>query len=925
MATIDELKSRVDLNDLAEFMGLERPDNKGNYRSPHHDDKAPSLSIFKNGKTFKDHSAGDAPESKGDCINFVQWVNGCDTTEAIKFLHEYTGLPLTRPEGGESMRDKSLAEIIQFKSFHKENEADLEKAVAYLKGRGIPEAVTRRGIVQRTIGFNVYHSDRVAAGQPMHGGPAVAFFTKCRVTGRVVSADMRYLDPDLNGGVKTQCQGEKDGFAWAMDWRTVKSAHTVYVVESPINAVSVEACGMKGVAAVATRGTGTIESIDWGFLTGKKVMICMDNDEPNERGVSPGRSAGWRLHELLLGLNVAAFLVDQYEWEVNDVNDFIKDVEPARLETELQVLRTRLQKIDPFLIPGLPGNNDFLRGKPRMYLPPHDYARYWQYRPKEDFTTVASRKSDADGNEQEVFSDVCGFRVAGISRVTIASATSTMSGQKDAQPSEVFAVTAQTVRHGYELQRRVVEDEKLHALSTWEKFGPIYSKVGFARMINILERTADIGSRKAANFVGLCWQDGKAIVNEGPDCYFTEPEKQCPYHNLTFPSSHPRDAKPVIEAFDATFADSAALMLLVWGLGGHLKAFLGYWPHVVMQASKGSGKSTLIKKLESTLGFTMFSGQSLQTEFRLLTSIGHTSHPVGWEEISARRMDVIDKALSLLQESYQYTVTRRGSDMTEYLNCAPVLLAGEDVPVDTLLGKVVRTDLSGRKGPMMPEGLPRFPVRQWLDWLAKHSKADIFALKDLAMEYCHKHSRAEAEDEGAKRIMHNYAVMLVAWRLLCEFAGVSREFGSFSKDCIAEMNLHIKQTKAAREPWVWILELVIGEWQRGQYHFPFLVERHDVTGEPFVLFRATNAMHHLKHTPALKDSFNALTIKSAGVFKQALVSAGVVESDRADRVVRDKRECHLLVLRVKKLEEYGIELSYEESVDEARERADLVA
>ncbi|MBJ6881731.1 hypothetical protein, partial [Vibrio cholerae] len=80
----------------------------------------------------------------------------------------------------------------------------------------------------------------------------------------------------------------------------------------------------------------------------------------------------------------------------------------------------------------------------------------------------------------------------------------------------------------------------------------------------------------------------------------------------------------------------------------------------MLNAGKGAGKSTLVKSLERTLAFTMFSGQSLKTEFRLLTSISHTSHPVGWEELSAQGQGVIDKAVAMLQESYQYTITRRG-------------------------------------------------------------------------------------------------------------------------------------------------------------------------------------------------------------------------------------------------------------------------
>jgi hypothetical protein len=43
-------------------------------------------------------------------------------------------------------------------------------------------------------------------------------------------------------------------------------------------------------------------------------------------------------------------------------------------------------------------------------------------------------------------------------------------------------------------------------------------------MINILERTADLGARHAANFVGLAYREGQLVVNEGADCYFTEPE-----------------------------------------------------------------------------------------------------------------------------------------------------------------------------------------------------------------------------------------------------------------------------------------------------------------------------------------------------------------------------------------------------------------
>ncbi|HRY16584.1 MAG TPA: hypothetical protein P5330_12020, partial [Candidatus Competibacteraceae bacterium] len=43
---IEDLKRQIgDIHALAERLGLERPDKGGNYRSPHHPDKNPSLQI----------------------------------------------------------------------------------------------------------------------------------------------------------------------------------------------------------------------------------------------------------------------------------------------------------------------------------------------------------------------------------------------------------------------------------------------------------------------------------------------------------------------------------------------------------------------------------------------------------------------------------------------------------------------------------------------------------------------------------------------------------------------------------------------------------------------------------------------------------------------------------------------------------------
>lgn len=921
--TIDELKRRIELPDLAEWLGLKpaKRSGKASYRLFHADaeDKNPSLSMFRDKASgewrFKDHRTGES----GSCVDLVMRLRGCAVGEAIRMLHQYLGVPLDQPK--EERREKSRVEYIAERCLEHADEA-----IAYLTDeRKIPAEVVKRAIARGTVGFNVWESPKVPAGEVGHGGRAAAFIVRSSNPNHVVAVDLRYLDPAINGGVKTMSQGEKSGYPWCSDWRRVKDAHTVYVCEGAVDALSIEAAGIPGAAAVATRGTATVEGIDWRFLQGKQALLAFDNDDPfpdghQLAGYSPGALAAWKVHELLTGLDISALMVDQGEWKWKDVNEILQKEGPGRLN---QVL----QKLEPWLIPGKPAigadDDERPRGRTRVWLPLHDSSSYWRYRVRPDFTSAVKKVEDDDDQGRKTtrleYSELAGFRVAAISRVTIASAVSTMTGDQDAQPKVMFAVSVQAPRHGPKLIRRVLEDEKLHNVEVWKKFGPVFNQSQFLRMVNILERTAHLGARNAANFVGLAWRDGKLIVNEGPNCYFTNPEQQCPYHNLIFPSGTLADAREVIKAYQATFQHNAALLVLVWALGGHLKALLGFWPHMMMQAAKGAGKSTLTKHLERSIAMTMFSGQSLQTEFRLLTSISHTSHVVGWEELSARHQQVIDKAVSLLQEAYQYTVSRRGADLTEFLISAPVLLAGEDVPIKSLIGKVIRTELTGKKGAPLPVELPRFPVRQWIEFLGTLNRRHVLELYSKAKAKAEEASRASGEDDGAVRMTGNYAAVALAWGLLCEFAELDVGAGGFLTDLVTEMNSHIGETSSDREPWVWIVETLLSEIATNNFRFPYTWDKvaaeDGVDAEDCLLVRTSHVMDHFQHTMSLRDKWNSLPVKSDRVFKKELIAAGVVVSDTVERTIGSsgpygdgagKRVSHMTALSIERLRKYGL-------------------
>jgi hypothetical protein len=916
MATIQELKKRIDLVELAARLGIKKAKgDKGLYHSPGHSDKNASLSIFVNhpthGTGWKDHSN---PDAKGSCVDLVMYVLGLSVSDAMRWLHEEFGIEYDKPDAPAVKKEKSQIEYIADRCL-----AVAPKARAYLEERGITPQAIDRALKCRTLGFNEWTSTKHQEGEIGYGGPGVAFIVYQVGTREVIGVDMRYLDPEKNGGVKTQSQGQKDGAGWTADPARLKAARRVVMVESSINALSVDSCEIPGTVGYALRGVGNVENIDFSFLRGKQVLICLDNDAPiasdkPRAGQRPGHMAAWALYEKLTALNISAVLVNQDDWKkpgdkdaelINDANDYLQ-------EHGVKGLRDALDDLEPWIITGLSGEAKSRLGKSRVYLPSHDFTQYWRFRKTLDFTRYVKSKpaEDADESERIQYEDLCGFRVASLSRVTVASATATMTGDEDNSPKTYFSVTVQTARHGANLTRRILQDDQLHNMQQWGKFGPIWKPSEFSRMVNILERTADLGARNAVNFVGLAWRNGQLTVNEGPDCYFTDDEKQCPYHNLTFPSGPVRDAARVISAYQTTFKQNAATLPLVWALGGHMKAILGFWPHMTVQADKGAGKSTLIKRLERTLAFRMYSGQSIQTEFRQVTSVSHTSHPIGWEELSARRQDVIDKAVALLQESYQYTVTTRGADMTEYVLSAPVLLAGEDVPVKGILGKIVRTTLTGKKGPKMPDDLPRFPLREWLVYLSELDPRDVMAKYETLRDHCLKNSRST--DDGAQRMAGNYAALLLAWRYLAEFAGIDNSTGGFGTDLMAEMNSHISESDSDRSPWVWIMETILSEMDAGAYRHPYKFDM--VEGEECLLIRAGHVMDHIAHSNHLREKWNGLPVKSATVFKKQLVAAGVTLEKEVEKTIHLKRVAHLTAIPLSRLAKFGLSVGISKDI-----------
>lgn len=181
---LSEIKKRVDLHDVAARLGLERPDANGNYRSPHHKDSSPSLSIFPcDDSTYRweDFSA----DQKGDCFDLVSYVHQCSQAEAIKTIREWYSLPEEPREKNQAPARLSTIEYIAKQCLN-----ESAKAIKYLtEVRGINEEVIKTAIARRSVGFSEFTSAKHEPGKLGYGGPAAAFICLDMHDGRARGVD----------------------------------------------------------------------------------------------------------------------------------------------------------------------------------------------------------------------------------------------------------------------------------------------------------------------------------------------------------------------------------------------------------------------------------------------------------------------------------------------------------------------------------------------------------------------------------------------------------------------------------------------------------------------------------------------------------------------------------------------------------------
>lgn len=291
----EKVRTEINIADVLERYGT-RIDRSGKGLCPFHNDSTPSLSIDKSTNRFKCFACGES----GSSIDFVAKLKGMEPLDAAKEIADSFGIRYEEAE------QKSKKQTI--KEYLRECIANVGKT-DYFQRRGLSAATIKK----YCLGYDTWRKSVV-----------IPYSSKLEYYQSRGTVEKTFFKP------KTEDAGVEPVFN--TEALSGKSKCPVFVVESPICALSIMQCG--GVA-VATCGTGgwrkVAEAAEKSKIQGG-LILCFDNDEPG-RTASKSMAAELFEHNIkYIAYNVAGECKDPNELLMKSAQQLEANVNAAKLE-----------------------------------------------------------------------------------------------------------------------------------------------------------------------------------------------------------------------------------------------------------------------------------------------------------------------------------------------------------------------------------------------------------------------------------------------------------------------------------------------------------------------------------------------------------------------------------------------------------------
>ena len=317
---IEDLLTRVDVVDVVEtYVPLKRSGSNFSARCPFHNEKSPSFTVSQSKQFYHCFGCG----AHGTAISFLMEYQGMGFIDAVKELATRAGMTVpevAEPKGKPAAPDEDLLGVVaRAARYYKQCLKDSERAVDYLKGRGLSgEIAARYGLgyarddwqaLEAEFDDYAKSKDLVSSGLVIEGNEGRRYdrfrdrviFPIHNQRGNIIGFGGRVIDAGepkyMNSPETPLFEKGRELYGLIQARAGIRQSGVIVVVEGYMDVVALAQSGVD--YAVATLGTATTPwQVQKLLKQADRVVFCFDGD-------SAGRRAAWRALE-----NSLAHLVD---------------------------------------------------------------------------------------------------------------------------------------------------------------------------------------------------------------------------------------------------------------------------------------------------------------------------------------------------------------------------------------------------------------------------------------------------------------------------------------------------------------------------------------------------------------------------------------------------------------------------------------
>ena len=306
----DKVKARARIDEVAERFGV-RLDRHGKALCPFHREDTPSFSIKREDNIFKCFGCG----ASGDAVDFVAKLKDIEPLEAAKLIAEFYGID-THPHGEQKRVDKiPMAKAKAHRDAPQGSPEQIKKYLtACIAAVGGTDYYKRRGLTDDTVRKFYLGFDAEKQAVVIPYSSKLEYYQTRSVDGK------EFRKP------KTEDAGAEPLYnAEAI----AKTKGAVFVVESPICALSIM---QSGGAAIATCGTSGVHKVVAEIKSRKPpcfFVLSMDNDDAGRKAQTDLANALFEAGAKFITYNVAGAHKDPNELLMADPKSLAANVKAA--------------------------------------------------------------------------------------------------------------------------------------------------------------------------------------------------------------------------------------------------------------------------------------------------------------------------------------------------------------------------------------------------------------------------------------------------------------------------------------------------------------------------------------------------------------------------------------------------------------------